>query len=361
MDCRQISKSMGNVIKFVRTCISSISPTLNESDAKASLIAKLEAFYEEKVLYASENIAKYVTSTIMPNDVILTFGSSPLIRKVLLHVASQKTFKLIVIDTRPLHEGMETLAALSELIPCIYAPLSGTATILKDVNKVILGASCLLSNGSMLAPAGTAMVAALAKSRHIPVIVASESYKFSDKVQLDSIVFNELGHPSELVKVSVGNAAAAAATTAASSSSAAGGSANDLMIGGYGGLQNVDGTGYTLTVTDPSNSSIAYTISPQLDQAGYRGSADKLAITGSTTTSNPIDNIGIDNAEYVTIPAPPSQTSVAGVKLPFDVVNLRYDLTPLSNISVIATETGLIPPTSIPVLIREIQTDQQAK
>lgn len=42
------------------------------------------------------------------------------------------------------------------------------------------------------------MVAALAKARQIPVIVAAESYKCSEKVQLDSIVFNELGHPAEI-------------------------------------------------------------------------------------------------------------------------------------------------------------------
>ena len=41
-------------------------------------------------------------------------------------------------------------------------------------------------------------MAALAKCLQIPVIVASESYKFSDKVQLDSIVYNELGQTSEV-------------------------------------------------------------------------------------------------------------------------------------------------------------------
>jgi translation initiation factor 2B subunit (eIF-2B alpha/beta/delta family) len=37
------------------------------------------------------------------------------------------------------------------------------------------------------------------------------------------------------------------------------------------------------------------------------------------------------------------------------IISLRYDLTPISNISVVATETGLIPPTSRPVLIRELK------
>jgi translation initiation factor 2B subunit (eIF-2B alpha/beta/delta family) len=33
----------------------------------------------------------------------------------------------------------------------------------------------------------------------VPVIVASEAYKFCEKVQLDSVVYNELGSASEIV------------------------------------------------------------------------------------------------------------------------------------------------------------------
>ena len=40
-------------------------------------------------------------------------------------------------------------------------------------------------------------------------------------------------------------------------------------------------------------------------------------------------------------------------------LQLRYDLTPIGNISVVATESGLIPPTSIPVLIRELQASDK--
>jgi len=59
----------------------------------------------------------------------------------------------------------------------------------------------LFSNGSVLAPSGTAMVAALAKAQRVPVIFAAESYKFSEKVQLDSIVYNELGNSNELIGI----------------------------------------------------------------------------------------------------------------------------------------------------------------
>ncbi len=43
----------------------------------------------------------------------------------------------------------------------------------------------------------------------------------------------------------------------------------------------------------------------------------------------------------------------------YDVLNIRYDLTSMHNISAIITEVGLIPPTSIPVLIRELRQDQK--
>jgi translation initiation factor eIF-2B subunit delta len=304
VECRQLSKGMGNIIKFLKTCISKILPETSEADAKSEILSKLRGFIEERIEFAGESIAQYITSTINDGDVILTFGSSPLIRKVLLHAAkSKKRFRLTVIDSRPLHEGLQTLSALSPVVHCVYSPLSGAAVAMTDANKVILGASCLLSNGTMLAASGTAMVAALAKARQIPVIVASESYKFSDKVQLDSIVFNELGHPAEI---------------------------------SLGGLE--------------AGASATY-------EGGYKGSADKQSISALGGLAH--NDNGADSHEHISIP---QQWHSAGpTKLPFEVVNLRYDLTPLSNISVVATETGLIPPTSVPVLIRELQSEQGSR
>jgi len=74
---------------------------------------------------------------------------------------------------------------------------------------------------------------------------------------------------------------------------------------------------------------------------------------------------GADQADPIALPAhyahsvysASAQGSSSDAALPFNVVNLRYDLTPIGNISVVATETGLTPPTSIPVLMREIQSD----
>jgi len=166
---------------------------------------------------------------------------------------------------------MITIKALSPTLQCVYTPLSGASRLMKEATRVILGASSMLSNGSMLAPMGSAIIASLARSANVPVIALCESYKFSERVQLDSIVFNELGNVREIA-----------------------------LPRGFDGGPAV----------------------PQL-RNDYLGNAK------------------------------------ADPEMPFAVLNPRYDCTPIDNISAVATETGLIPPTSVPVLIRELRSDIQ--
>jgi translation initiation factor eIF-2B subunit delta len=131
VNCRQHSMGMGNLIKYIRHEISHIAPEHSEADAKAYLTDKLTIFLEERIVYARESITKYCGSAIRDGDVILTFGSSPLIRQILLTAATTKRFRLIVVDTRPLNEGLQTLAALSPYVRCVHTQLAGAATTMR--------------------------------------------------------------------------------------------------------------------------------------------------------------------------------------------------------------------------------------
>lgn len=96
-------------------------------------------------------------------------------------------------------------------------------------------------------------------------------------------------------------------------------------------------------------------------QSFYRGPAETL-LGGDSHGNNAANVGGGSGCEFITLPLASYVNSNSGSsersgKLPFDVINLRYDLTPIGNISVVATEAGLIPPTSIPVLIRELASD----
>jgi translation initiation factor eIF-2B subunit delta len=50
-----------------------------------------------------------------------------------------------------------------------------------------------LSNGAVYSRVGTASVAMVAHAIQVPVLVCCEAHKFHERVQLDSICFNELG------------------------------------------------------------------------------------------------------------------------------------------------------------------------
>lgn len=60
---------------------------------------------------------------------------------------------------------------------------------------MFIGPSSVLSNGAVVSKMGTSIVACIAARHQKPVVAFSETYKFSDKVNLDPINNNEIGDP----------------------------------------------------------------------------------------------------------------------------------------------------------------------
>jgi translation initiation factor eIF-2B subunit delta len=260
IDCRPHSVSMGNAIKFMRNTVAKVPPEMGEAAAKAHICDEIDAFISERVVIAGDSIADHGNRKISDGDVLLTFGSSSLVRQVLTRARrTGKDFRVVVVDSRPVREGRSMAAALSaEGIPVTYILLGAVSYIMREVTKVFLGSSALMANGAVLSRVGTAVVAMMARSYGIPVMFCCETYKFCERVQLDSVVYNELGHPEELL--------------------AEGGTAQE-------------------------------------------------------------------RADWAAIPA-------------LKLLNLRYDLTPIKYVDLVITEIGIIPPTSVPVLLREMSIDR---
>ena len=84
-------------------------------------------------------------------------------------------------------------------IPCTYGLLTSLSSLVSQATLVILGTASLLANGALYSRAGTAPCAMMAKSRGVPVIVCCETYKFSERVQLDGFVINEAGNPTDIL------------------------------------------------------------------------------------------------------------------------------------------------------------------
>ncbi|GER35721.1 translation initiation factor 2b [Striga asiatica] len=204
IECRPLSISMGNAIRFLKNRVAHLPLTLSESEAKANLISGIDNFINEKIILADKVIVKHAVAKIRDNDVLLTYGSSSAVELVFLHAHELgKKFRVVIVDSRPKLEGQKLLRRLvGKGVSCTYTHVNAVSYVMHEVTRVFLGASSVLSNGTVYSRVGTACVAMVAHHFRVPVLVCCEAYKFHKRVQLDSICSNELGDPDAISKVS---------------------------------------------------------------------------------------------------------------------------------------------------------------
>ncbi|GLU10819.1 hypothetical protein SLE2022_276000 [Rubroshorea leprosula] len=260
-ECRPLSISMGNAIRFLKSTIAKLPLSMSESEAKATLQADIDRFINEKIILADNVIVKHAVTKIRDGDVLLTYGASSAVEMVLLHAHELgKQFRVVVVDSRPKLEGQLLLRRLvGRGLCCTYTHINAVSYIMHEVTRVFLGASSILSNGTVYSRVGTACVAMAAHAFGVPVLVCCEAYKFHERVQLDSICFNELGDPDAISKV--------------------------------------------------------------------HGREEINYLDGSTNSEN------------------------------LQLLNLTYDATPSDYVSIVITDYGMVPPTSVPVIVREYRKE----
>ncbi|XP_051626565.1 translation initiation factor eIF-2B subunit delta isoform X3 [Manacus candei] len=207
--CRPLSASMGNAIKFLKKEISCLPDTLREEEAKEKLQDTIDKYLREKIVLAAEAISRSAFEKINDHDVILVYGCSSLVNRTLCdaHAKKGRAFRVVVVDSRPRLEGRETLRRLVRKgIHCTYVMINAISYVLPEVSKVLLGAHALLANGSVMSRVGTSQIALVSKAYNVPVLVCCETYKFCERVQTDSFVSNELDDPDDLIVLRKGQA-----------------------------------------------------------------------------------------------------------------------------------------------------------
>jgi len=199
--CRPLSIGMGNAIRWLKSKIAHVPPNLSVSEGKEYLQDHIHTYLDEKIVFADRIIAKNAAAKIADKDVVLVYGRSTAVEAGLLRAHQEGTsVRVIIVDSRPRLEGKKMLDSLSRAgISCSYIMLNSLSYVMKEVSKVLLGASAMLANGNVISRVGTSMVALMARQYNVPVLVCCETYKFSEKVHLDSICNNELADPDELV------------------------------------------------------------------------------------------------------------------------------------------------------------------
>ncbi|XP_004299243.1 PREDICTED: translation initiation factor eIF-2B subunit delta [Fragaria vesca subsp. vesca] len=204
IECRPLSISMGNAIRFIKSRVAKLPLSLSESEAKSTLCSEIDRFLNDKIIVADKVIVRHAATKIRDGDVLLTYGSSCVVEMIFLYAHELgKQFRVVIVDSRPKLEGQALLHRLvAKGLTCTYTHINAVSYIMHEVTRVFLGAASVLSNGTVYSRVGTACVAMVAHAFCIPVLVCCEAYKFHERVQLDSICSNELGDPDAVAKVS---------------------------------------------------------------------------------------------------------------------------------------------------------------
>jgi translation initiation factor eIF-2B subunit delta len=200
--CRPMSISMGTAIRWLKLKIAKVDPDQPDSEAKEELCDDIDEYVRDRITLADTVIANTASRQVIKDgDVILTFAKSSIVQQALAQAHTDgRRFRVIVVDSRPLFEGRAMAKALISLgIDVKYCLMNGVSHCMASVTKVILGAHAMMSNGVLYSRIGTSQVAMEAKDLDVPVIVLCESVKCTERVALDSIVFNEVADPDELL------------------------------------------------------------------------------------------------------------------------------------------------------------------
>jgi len=200
--CRPLSIAMSNAIRYLKREVMSFGRSLSLEEIRTNIEETVDDFINVNFTLHPKAISETANKKIRDGDVILTYSHSKLVEKVLLDAAAEgKNIQVIVADGRVQNLGRALCPSLvSAGIHSTYILLSAVPQVLPSVTKVLLGCEGVMANGCVLASVGTSQVALLAKSCNKPVVVCCETYKFTERVQTDSFVYNELSDPDDLVQ-----------------------------------------------------------------------------------------------------------------------------------------------------------------
>ena len=210
---RPTAVSLPNAVRFVLSRLRSAPPQGVDELRKAAIIAAEE--FIKNSISAVERIGEIGAKRFSDGDVVLTHCNSMAVNAVLRTAwRSGKKFEVYVTESRPRYQGHITARQLAEEgIPVTMIVDSAVRYIMKDVDKVIVGADSIAANGAAVNKIGTAQIALVAREARALFFVAAESYKFHPETLLGSLVeieerdAMEVADPGEFPGVRIRNPA----------------------------------------------------------------------------------------------------------------------------------------------------------
>ena len=174
----------------------------NVSDFKERVFEIIEELTND-IDCCSEEISKQAIEHIHANEIILTIGRSKTVERFLKNAAKTRKFEVIVAEAAPSFSGHQMASNLAKSkISSTVITDSAIFAMMARVNKVIMGTSSILADGTVVTTSGAKTVALAAKHYSVPCIVLGAFYKLTP-VYLpdgDCLVSNELASPGQVLR-----------------------------------------------------------------------------------------------------------------------------------------------------------------
>ena len=345
---RPMSVSMGNAVKSLKTHLARMSEErasdgrdgggggggsdvagsvdhASDFESRRKTMAHLEYFQMEKIEKAGRSIAEHGANEIADGDVVATYGLSHHAFEILKEARRRgRSFGVAVIDSRDAdNEGLVQLRKLRRCgIECTYSVLTGLDYVLRKgkVTKVLLGAAAVLANGAVVSRCGAAIVAASAVEYGIPVLVAAETCKFHERVQLDAVAHNELGDPDAVA----------------------------FGASGREGRRSARTRGETRAAVSPARDASGD------KNDGSKNDANAYVDSGATRDAGDASGLIAHTRGSARGSGGSAGSPLAGWRSHerLSVLNLKYDSTPASCVRAIVCESGAVAPTDVPSFLR---------
>ena len=195
---RPTAVSLWNGVRATMRGLSTVS-TLQE--ARDTVSSNAVEFVEISAR-AVATIAKIGANRIKSGDVIMTHCNSSAAIGVIKEAHRQgKDIKVYATESRPWRQGIITVKELAEAgIDTTLIVDSAVRTVMKEVDKVFVGADTITSHGALINKIGTSQLALAAHEARVQFHVCSETYKFSPATIFGDMVTIEERSLDEVVK-----------------------------------------------------------------------------------------------------------------------------------------------------------------
>ncbi len=195
---RPTAVTLPNAVNYVVSALRGARGSVEE--LKELVVERCRSFlsYMDSAL---DRLAEIGSGVLSSGDVVLTHCNSLAAIKVIARAHERKGLsRVYATETRPRLQGLITYRMLSQAgVEVVLIPDSAVRHLMRDVDKVVVGADAVAANGAVVNKIGTSLIALAAGERGVDFYVAAETYKFSPYTLIGELVEIEERDASEVV------------------------------------------------------------------------------------------------------------------------------------------------------------------